>query len=449
MAKKIVTSYTFDASAKTINSADFTLLEKIQLITNVTDQVIIYNFADTAKGGSLSGTTLTLEYDTTSMDDADKLQIFIDDGIATATLTEQETQTTSLLVSEGYLGSIDSSITSQATDIANTQINTANIDNKTPYLGQALEAASVPVVLPAAQLSTLTPPAAITGFATAAKQDALLAELQLKADLTETQPVSLATVPSHPVTNAGTFAVQVTSAPTTAVTGTFWQATQPVSATSLPLPTGASTAAKQPALGTAGTASSDVITVQGIASMTPIKTDGSGVTQPVSGTVTANLGTIADVATQTTLAAINTKLVSGTDIGDVTINNASGASAVNIQDGGNSITVDGTVAATQSGTWTTGHNITGIGTGRTTVTTAGTRVVLAASTACKKVDITAETDNTGVIVVGGTGVVASLATRQGTPLNAGDTYSIEIDNLNDINIDSTVSTEGVTYTYYT
>ncbi len=34
---------------------------------------------------------------------------------------------------------------------------------------------------------------------------------------------------------------------------------------------------------------------------------------------------------------------SGVDIGDVTINNASGASAVNIQDGGNSITVDGTV----------------------------------------------------------------------------------------------------------
>ena len=64
-------------------------------------------------------------------------------------------------------------------------------------------------------------------------------------------------------------------------------------------------------------------------------------TQPVSGTVTANAGTnlntsalaletggnlatIAgiDFATQTTLAAINTKLTSGTDIGDVTINNA-------------------------------------------------------------------------------------------------------------------------------
>lgn len=61
------------------------------------------------------------------------------------------------------------------------------------------------------------------------------------------------------------------------------------------LPSGAATAAKQPALGTAGTASSDVITVQGIASMTAIKTDGSGVTQPVSGTVTA-AGAVADAA---------------------------------------------------------------------------------------------------------------------------------------------------------
>lgn len=76
-----------------------------------------------------------------------------------------------------------------------------------------------------------------------------------------------------------------------AVTGTFWQSTQPISASSLPLPTGAATSAKQPSIGTAGTASVDVLTVQGIASMTALKVDGSGVTQPVSGTVTANAGT--------------------------------------------------------------------------------------------------------------------------------------------------------------
>ncbi len=134
-----------------------------------------------------------------------------------------------------------------------------------------------------------------------------------------------------PVAQQGTWTVTGAGG-TFPVTGTFWQATQPVSIAStvtvtgaagtfpvtdsggsltvdapvgtpvfvrlsdgssaistLPVsmaavPTGASTAAKQPALGTAGTASADVITVQGIASMTALKVDGSAVTQPVSGT---------------------------------------------------------------------------------------------------------------------------------------------------------------------
>ena len=45
----------------------------------------------------------------------------------------------------------------------------ADVD-KIPSQGQALAAASTPVVLPVAQITTLTPPAAITGFATSTKQ---------------------------------------------------------------------------------------------------------------------------------------------------------------------------------------------------------------------------------------------------------------------------------------
>ena len=70
-------------------------------------------------------------------------------------------------------------------------------------------------------------------------------------------------------------------------------------------------------------------------------------TIPVEGTITANLSATDNAVLDTidaVLDTINAKLVTGTDIGDVTINNASGASAVNIQDGGNTITVDGTVA---------------------------------------------------------------------------------------------------------
>lgn len=88
----------------------------------------------------------------------------------------------------------------------------SSIDSKTPALGQALAASSVPVVLTAAQLTTLTPPAAITGFALEAGH---LASIDTKL----TSPLS--------------------------VTGTFFQATQPISAASLPLPTGGSTSALQ------------------------------------------------------------------------------------------------------------------------------------------------------------------------------------------------------------
>lgn len=59
--------------------------------------------------------------------------------------------------------------TSGKQDTGNTSL--ASLDTKLPAQGQALAAASTPVVLPAAQISTLTPPAAITGFATSAKQD--------------------------------------------------------------------------------------------------------------------------------------------------------------------------------------------------------------------------------------------------------------------------------------
>ena len=68
--------------------------------------------------------------------------------------------------------------------------------------------------------------------------------------------------------------------PTSAAQNGTWNITN-ISGT-VSLPTGAATAAKQPALGTAGSASADVITVQGIASMTALKVDGSAVTQPVS-----------------------------------------------------------------------------------------------------------------------------------------------------------------------
>src|SRR3954465_8145649 len=85
--------------------------------------------------------------------------------------------------------------------------------------------------------------------------------------------------------------------------------------------------------------------------------------------------------------------------------------------------------------------------GRKTVTTAGVPVQLSTTaTRIGSVAITAETDNTGLIVVGDSNVVAALAPRKGTPLSPGDTVTLDIAQLTTVYIDSTVDTDGVTFT---
>lgn len=80
--KKLITNYTFNAASQTVTFTDYTTirLESVLLITNVTDNVIVYNFADPGFGGSVADNILTLAYNTTGMDDTDSLQIFYDDN---------------------------------------------------------------------------------------------------------------------------------------------------------------------------------------------------------------------------------------------------------------------------------------------------------------------------------------------------------------------------------
>lgn len=96
-----------------------------------------------------------------------------------------------------------------------------------------------------------------------------------------------------------------------------------------------------------------------------------------------------------------------------------------------------------------GHNITGIAHGKKTITTAGTAEALAASTPAKKVIIQAFNGNTSFVAVGGSGVDATDASGTGILLDAGDSVTLEIDNLADVYIDILVNGEGVRYTYFT
>lgn len=65
-------------------------------------------------------------------------------------------------------GTTGGGATAARQDTGNTALS--SIDGKTPALGQALAAASSPVVLTAAQVTTLMPPPAITGYALEATQ---------------------------------------------------------------------------------------------------------------------------------------------------------------------------------------------------------------------------------------------------------------------------------------
>lgn len=177
-------------------------------------------------------------------------------------------------------------------DLAAIKAKTDNI----PAQGQALAAASLPVVLTAAQVTTLTPPAAITGFATAAAQ-----------------------------------------------------------------------------------------------------TDKSQFTKLTDGTDTALITASGE---QNVIATAQP----GVDIGDVTINNASGGSAVNIQDGGNSITVD--YATTGSGTAT--------GALRVELPTNGTGVIATVGA------VTAITN----ALPAGTNAIGKLAANSGVDIGDVDVTSI-------------------------
>ncbi len=208
-----------------------------------------------------------------------------------------------------------------------------------------------------------------TGAATSAKQDDIITAIggiggggtqysdgDANADPTGT--VAMGTDGSNVFAihtdTAGDLQIDVLSMPTTAVTGTFWQATQPVSAASLPLPSGAATAANQqtdaltdtqlratpvPVSGTvtANTGLTQPLTDTQLRA-TPVPVSGTfyQATQPVSGTVTANLaagtnniGDVDVLSLPALPAGTNAigKLAanSGVDIGDVTLNNTLGA----------------------------------------------------------------------------------------------------------------------------
>ena len=92
----------------------------------------------------------------------------------------------------------------------------------------------------------------------------------------------------------------------------------------------------------------------------------------------------------------------------------------------------------------TTHGVTGMQSDNNEGVDDSTAEVLKSSTACKRVDMQADSANTGYIYVGGSDVSATKGIR----LAPGDFYSIDCDNTADIYVLASVDEEDIHFTYY-
>jgi len=392
--KKLITNYTFDASAKTVNFNDYTGtfdIKGLLLIVNVTDNIIIYNFAVDGLGyTAVSDDLVTLELaSVTSMDDADKLLIYYDDPVATQLVSGTVTATPSGTQTVDLGANNDVTVTSGAITATLSGTDNAVLD------AMVVDLAALEVL----QTSTNTKLDTLETTLTNIETDA--AALEVLQTTTNTKLTGI-----DADTDAIKTAVQILD---------DWddsnKANVNLNLAGSDAPTG----------GGAESGSLRVTIANDSTGVVSIDDGGGAIT--VDGTVTANLG-----------ATDNAVLDDVADkLGDIKDTTDDIKDAVE-----STLDVEGTL----------GHGITTGGQGVKTISSVGAHEALAGSTVCKKVDIQAQTDNTGLIAVGFTAVDATEATGTGIILNAGDVYSLEIDNLADIFIDATVINEGVRYTYF-
>lgn len=395
MAKRIVNQadYTFSAAAKTVTfSASYTGLElgHVELITNVASNILLYQFNKPGRGGSLVGLVLTLDYDTTAMSDADPLQIFVESELfpndvyvanlpplytegdvdtsisGTAVLWEDVGNTLrpvsdiyplpveiiagSAASTEYTEGDVDASLTgvvSMMEGAGNTVVPVQGTvaDGVLVNLGannDVVISGTVPVTDNGGSL-TVDGAVSITGTPTVELGASSLAAFDT---------VTIANGPGGAAVNIqdGGNSITVDGAVSATQSGTWILGANSgvdvgdvtinnasgagavniqdggnsitIDATSLPLPTGAATAANQTTQTTALQLLDDVVATDGSAALTKLYQ------------------------------------VGGTDGTNAQILSTNTSGHLNIADGGNSITVDGTVSAAQSGTWNI-TNVTG------------------------------------------------------------------------------------------
>lgn len=291
--------------------------------------------------------------------------------------------------------------TGASTSALQTTGNTSlsSIDTKTPALGQTTMAGSSPVVIASNQ--TAVP---VSGTVTA---------------------------------NAGS--------------GTF-----AVSAAALPLPAGAATSANQTTINTQTTKLNDGVDTALITAGGALLVDGSGSTQPISGTVTANQGgtwninnvsgTVslptgaATAANQTTLNTQTTKINDGTDTALVTA-----AGALVVDGSGSTQPVSGTVTANAgSGTFAVSAATLPLPTGAATEATLASRLgdatftgrinTLGQKTMANSTPVVLSSDQSAVTVTGTVTASGTVTANQGTPGSTANRWPVQITDGTDLSL---------------
>ena len=123
MCKTLISDYSFVPGVSgtvTFTKVDNITQDNLLMITNVTRNEIIYNFADPAKGGSISTNVLTLDFDTSTHAGSDSLQIWYwkDDG---RTLIREDSGNQDVL----YIGEADNGTATSASNWKVTRITTS------------------------------------------------------------------------------------------------------------------------------------------------------------------------------------------------------------------------------------------------------------------------------------------------------------------------------------
>ena len=241
--------------------------------------------------------------------------------------------------------------------------------------------------------------------------------------------------------------VDVVTMPTTAVTGTFWQTTQPVSGT---------VAVTNSALTELGNAISGNEMQVDVLTMPTITETNSSAIDTKLGTVNTNLGTLTTATNNIRGSGSNVKNLYDLHGVLATINTSVGTSATNSSNLSNISTKSDNIAtsasAINSDTTSSKNSLIDIDTaitvgssftnGSATIGTSSSQMTTSSFSCNKGVTVTADMSNSGTIFVGNSTGVTSTS---GFPLEAGDAIFLPIDNPTKIYLIADASSQKALY----